>query len=48
MHQSPTILKLGPYAVMYAIAEHVVDSYQRVSGLLETDIDAIQSHVLAH
>ena len=47
MHQSPTILKLGPYAVMYAIAEHVVDSYQRVSGLLETDIDAIQSHVFS-
>ena len=35
MHQSPTILKLGPYAVMYAIAGHVVDGYQRVSGLLK-------------
>jgi magnesium transporter len=43
MHQSPTILKLGPYAVMYAIAEHVVDGYQRVSGLLETD-----TRLLAH
>ena len=47
MHQSPTILKLGPYAVMYAIAEHVVDGYQRVSGLLETNIDAIQFHVFS-
>jgi magnesium transporter len=47
MHQSPTILKLGPYAVMYAIAEHVVDGYQQVSELLETDIDATQSHVFS-
>ena len=43
MHQSPTILKLGPYAVMYAIAGHVVDGYQRVSGLLKTD-----TRLLAH
>jgi magnesium transporter len=43
IHQSPTIPKPGPYAVMSAIAEHVVDGYQRVSDLLETDIDAIQS-----
>jgi magnesium transporter len=47
MHQSPAILKLGPYAVMYAIAEHVVDGYRQVSELLETDIDALQSHVFS-
>jgi magnesium transporter len=47
MLHSPAILKLGPYAVMYAIAEHVVDGYQRVAELLETDIDALQSHVFS-
>lgn len=39
MQHSPTILKLGPYAVMCAIAEHVVDGYEQVAELVERDID---------
>ncbi|HNM84440.1 MAG: magnesium/cobalt transporter CorA [Mycobacterium sp.] len=35
-------LALGPYAVMHAIADHVVDSYLDVSRLMEFDIDAIE------
>ena len=34
--------KLGPYAVMHAIADHVVDSYLDVTDLMETDIDAME------
>ena len=36
----PRTLKLGPYAVMHAIADHVVDTYLDVTDLIETDIDA--------
>ena len=44
---SPAILKLGPYAVMHAIADHVVDSYLDVTDLMETDIDAMEEDVFS-
>ncbi len=36
----PRSCKLGPYAVMHAIADHVVDNYLDITNLMETDIDA--------
>jgi magnesium transporter len=48
---SPAILKLGPYAIMHAIADHVVDGYLDVTDLVETDIDAMEEEIfspLAH
>ena len=44
---SPANLKLGPYAVMHAIARHVVDSYLDVTDLIETDIDAMEVNVFS-
>lgn len=44
---SPATLKLGPYAVMHAIADHVVDSYLDVTDLIETDIDAMEEDVFS-
>lgn len=44
---SPAILNLGPYAVMHAIADHVVDSYLDVTQLVEKDIDAVEATVFA-
>ena len=35
-------LALGPYAVMHAIADHVVDSYLDVAQHMERDIDIIE------
>jgi magnesium transporter len=35
-------LALGPYSVMHAIADHVVDSYRNVTALMECDIDTIE------
>jgi magnesium transporter len=35
-------LRLGPYAVMHAIADDVVDHYLEVSSLIEADIDSIE------
>lgn len=43
MDANPAHLRLGPYAVMHAIADHVVDSYLAVTGLMESDIDGIEA-----
>ena len=40
-------LKLGPYAVMHAIADYVVDHYLEVSPLMESDIDGIEEVAFA-
>jgi magnesium transporter len=44
---SPAILKLGPYAIMHAIADHVVDTYLDVTDLIETDIDAMEEDIFS-
>lgn len=36
MDSDPDHMRLGPYAVMHAIADRVVDSYMEVSDLVET------------
>ncbi|BAX93888.1 magnesium transport protein CorA [Mycobacterium shigaense] len=38
---------LGPYAVMHAIADHVVDHYLEVSRAMEADIDSIEEVAFA-
>ena len=38
----PDQLRLGPFAVMHAIADHVVDSYLDVTALMAVDIDALE------
>jgi magnesium transporter len=47
LEASPTTLKLGPYAVMHAIADHVVDGYLDVTDLIETDIDAMEEEIFS-
>jgi magnesium transporter len=44
---SPALLKLGPYAVLHAIADHVVDNYLDITDLIETDIDAMEEDVFS-
>jgi magnesium transporter len=44
---SPASCALGPYAVMHAIADHVVDSYLDVTDLVETDIDSMEENVFS-
>jgi magnesium transporter len=44
---SPAILKLGPYAIMHAIADHVVDKYLDITDLIETDIDAMEEDIFS-
>ncbi|TVS88505.1 magnesium/cobalt transporter CorA [Mycobacterium helveticum] len=42
MDADPEHLRLGPYAVMHAISDYVVDHYLAVTHLMEADIDAIE------
>jgi magnesium transporter len=42
LEADPAQLRLGPPAVMHAIADHVVDSYRWVTGAMEADVDAIE------
>jgi magnesium transporter len=41
---SPVALRLGPYAVLHAIAEHVLDAYQTVADRVQDDV-ALQANV---
>ncbi|HYB36137.1 MAG TPA: magnesium/cobalt transporter CorA [Mycobacterium sp.] len=47
MDADPEQMRLGPYAVMHAIADHVVDHYLEVTNLMATDIDAIEEVAFA-
>jgi magnesium transporter len=47
LDQKPDLLALGPWAVVYSILDKVVDSYVEVADRVETDIDAIESHVFS-
>lgn len=44
---SPAVAKLGPYAVMHAIADHVVDHYLEVADQVEVDIDATEEDIFS-
>lgn len=47
METDPEQMRLGPYAVMHAIADDVVDHYLEVSALVESDIDSIEEVAFA-
>ncbi|ORW84504.1 magnesium transporter [Mycobacterium sp. IEC1808] len=44
---APDRLRLGPSAVLPAIADHVVHTYLKVTDQLETDIDLIEENVFS-
>jgi magnesium transporter len=47
MDTTPSNCALGPYAVLHAIADHVVDHYLEVTDLVENDIDAMEENVFS-
>lgn len=47
MDSTPANCALGPYAVVHAIADHVVDSYLDVTESVEIDIDAMEENVFS-
>ena len=42
LESQPDQVRLGPPAVMHAVADHVVDSYRWVTAAMESDVDAIE------
>ncbi|GAB7152096.1 magnesium/cobalt transporter CorA [Mycobacterium riyadhense] len=47
MDADPEHLRLGPYAVLHAISDYVVDHYLAVTTLMEDDIDSIEEVAFA-
>lgn len=47
MDLDPEHMRLGPFVVMHAIADYVVDNYLEVTHLMENDIDAIEEAAFA-
>ncbi|GAB3084481.1 magnesium/cobalt transporter CorA [Nocardioides zeae] len=43
----PGVLAHGPAAVLYAIADHVVDAYGEVAANLEVDVDEVEASVFS-
>lgn len=47
LQADPGRLRLGPYAVMHAVAHHVVESYRDLATLIQADIDTMQGELFA-
>jgi magnesium transporter len=47
LEADPDQLRLGPAAVMHAVADHVVDSYRWVTTAMEADVDAIEENTFS-
>lgn len=47
LETQPEQLRLGPPAVMHAIADHVVDSYRTVTAAMEADVDAVEENTFS-
>jgi magnesium transporter len=47
LEQNSELLGIGPWAVVYAILDRVVDSYVDVADRVETDVDAVETSVFA-
>jgi magnesium transporter len=47
LEQNAELLGIGPWAVVYAILDRVVDTYLDVANRVETDIDTVETSVFA-
>jgi magnesium transporter len=47
LEQNAELLGIGPWAVVYAILDRIVDSYLDVADQVETDIDQVETSVFA-
>jgi magnesium transporter len=47
LEDQPDLLTLGPSAVLYAIADHVVDLFVEVAGAVEEDVDELEASVFS-
>jgi magnesium transporter len=47
LESADSTLHLGPYAVMHAIADHVVDHYLEVTDMIEVDVDSMEVEIFS-
>lgn len=47
LEADPDQLRIGPTAVMHAVADHVVDSYRAVTAAMEVDVDATEENTFS-
>jgi magnesium transporter len=47
LESRPELLALGPWSVVYAILDRIVDTYLEVADAVQEDIDAVESSVFA-
>ena len=47
LEADPNALALGPYGVMHAITDHIVDTYRWVTGAMEVDVDTIEENTFS-
>jgi magnesium transporter len=47
LEESADVLGHGPFAVLYAVCDSVVDNYEHVAAELETDVDEVELAVFA-
>jgi magnesium transporter len=47
VEEQPDLLRLGPSAVLYAIADHVVDTFVDVTAAVEGDVDELEASVFS-
>ena len=47
LEQNPALLKLGPYAVLHAIVDRVIDSYIAIAAELEKDVIEVDQSVFS-
>ncbi|HEX6873723.1 MAG TPA: magnesium and cobalt transport protein CorA [Micromonosporaceae bacterium] len=47
LESDPELLRLGPWSVVYAILDRIVDTYLAVASRMEDDIDAVEVNVFA-
>jgi magnesium transporter len=47
LEQKPQLLKLGPYAVLHAVADRVIDGYTNIATSLENEVVGVENKVFS-
>jgi len=47
LERQASLLGNGPFSVLYSVADHIVDDYERVAKQLQTDVDEIEMSVFS-
>jgi magnesium transporter len=47
VEEQPDLLRLGPSAVLYAVADHVVDTFVDVTAAVEGDVEELEASVFS-